>query len=84
MPMWPRREHPAEPAARALEFEQLEQARSVALTGRLLVELEAEFSPAPEAVMLERSAMAPAGQLPIFPRLRMVSLRLKVAGSVCF
>ena len=56
----------------------------MALTARLLVELEAEFSPAPEAVMPERSAMAPAGQLPILPRLRMVSLRLKVAGSVCF
>ncbi len=84
MPMWPRREHPAGPAARALEFQQLEQARSAALTARLLVQVGAEFLPAPEAVMLERSAMAPAGQLPILPRLRMVSLRLKVAGSVCF
>jgi len=82
--MWPRRDQPAAPVARALEFQPVEQARSGALTARLLVELGAEFSPAPEAVTIERSAMVPAGKLPIFQRRRVVSLRLKVAGSVCF
>ena len=50
-----------------------------------LAELELAFSPAQEAAMFGRSALALAApvQGSIFPRPLLVSLKLKVAGSVC-
>src|SRR6266480_2790498 len=86
MPMCLRRGRRAAPVGRALEFLLVARARSRVLTASLLrAELEPDFSPAPEVVMFERSAMAAAtpGQLSIFPRQQSVSLKPKVAGSVC-
>src|SRR6266436_1257843 len=56
-----------------------------ALTGLRLAELELAFSPAQEAAMFGRSALALAApvQGSIFPRPLLVSPTLKVAGSVC-
>jgi len=55
------------------------------LTGSRPAELELAFSPVQEAAMFERSALALAApmQRSIFPRPLLVSLTLKVAGSVC-
>ena len=55
------------------------------LTGSRPAELELAFSPVQEAAMFERSALALAAPMQgsIFPRPLLVSLKLKVAGSVC-
>ncbi len=83
MPMCRRREHPAAPVAHALELQLVEQARSRVLTVSRPAQLKSAFSPVQEAVMFERSMMMSEVRMSIFPRLPVVSLRLKVAGSIC-
>src|SRR6266446_4399588 len=84
-PMCPRQERLAAPVGRALGFQPVGRARSRVLTGSRLAELELVFSPAQEAAMFGRSALALAApaQGSIFPRSLLVSPTLKVAGSVC-
>src|SRR4029077_10005485 len=71
------------PVGRGLGFQPVERARSRVLTGSRLAELELAFSPAQEAAMFGRSALAAPVQGSIFPRPLLVSPTLKVAGSVC-
>ena len=83
--MCPRQERPAAPVGRAMGFQPVERARPPVLTGSRPAELELAFSPVQEAAMFERSALALAAPMQgsIFPRPLLVSLKLKVAASVC-